>query len=224
MGLIASSRTCRDEEHRQRPVHFHVDGELSVSKTEKPKQSKDNDIRNFTAKLLHSRFLYQCNRVAVCTVFNREAVIQHSPGSRSAPWDAKHPYPAPRRSATLVRQAENTMRFSGQLIEKIQSRRDLLHAESGELKTQIVPLKAGQVLDELRTQYLKHPIAANRSILQHEGVWRTISEGPGGFRESNFRRYNFPTGVTEEASGVILLSYSPIRSKIPKSTNRSKRR
>ena len=54
--------------------------------------------------------------------------------------------------------------LSGQLIEEIQSQRDLLHAESGELKTQPVPLKAGQVLEELRNQYLKHPVAENRSI------------------------------------------------------------
>jgi signal transduction histidine kinase len=54
--------------------------------------------------------------------------------------------------------------LSGQLIEEIQSQRDLLHAESGDLETQPVPLKAGQVLEELRSQYLKHPVAANRNI------------------------------------------------------------
>jgi hypothetical protein len=32
------------------------------------------------------------------------------------------------------------------------------------LKIQLIPLKAGQVLDELRNQYLKHPAAENRSI------------------------------------------------------------
>ncbi len=54
--------------------------------------------------------------------------------------------------------------LSGQLIESIQAHRDLLHAESGELKTQPVPLRAGQVLEELRNQYLKHPVAENRNI------------------------------------------------------------
>ena len=53
--------------------------------------------------------------------------------------------------------------LSGQLIEEIQSQRDLLHAESGDLKTQPVPLKASQVLEELRSQYLKHPLAENRN-------------------------------------------------------------
>jgi len=59
---------------------------------------------------------------------------------------------------------ERLSSLSRQLIEEIQSQRDLLHAESGELKPKHVPLKAGQVLDELRNQYLNHPVAANRSI------------------------------------------------------------
>ena len=54
--------------------------------------------------------------------------------------------------------------LSAQLIEEIQSQRDLLHAESGALKTQPVPLKASQVLQELRNQYLKHRVAAERSV------------------------------------------------------------
>ena len=54
--------------------------------------------------------------------------------------------------------------LSGQLIDGIQSQRDLLQAESGELETHVVPLKAGHVLDDLRNQYLKHPVAADRSI------------------------------------------------------------
>ena len=67
-------------------------------------------------------------------------------------------------SASDPEVCQRLARLSGQLIEAIQSQRDLLHAESGELKIQPVPLKAGQVLDELRNQYLKHPIAENRSI------------------------------------------------------------
>jgi nitrogen-specific signal transduction histidine kinase len=54
--------------------------------------------------------------------------------------------------------------LSNQLIEEIQSQRDLLHAESGDLETQLVPVKISKVLEELRSQYLKHPIAENRSI------------------------------------------------------------
>jgi len=54
--------------------------------------------------------------------------------------------------------------LSGQLIEEIQSQRDLLHAESGDLKTQPVSIEAGQVLEELRSQYLKHPLAISRKI------------------------------------------------------------
>ena len=54
--------------------------------------------------------------------------------------------------------------LSSQLIEEIQAQRDLLHAESGDLETQPVPVKAGQVLEELRGQYLKHPVAAGRVI------------------------------------------------------------
>jgi len=67
-------------------------------------------------------------------------------------------------SASDPKVCQRLSRLSGQLIEAIQSQRDLLHAESGELKIQLIPLKAGQVLDELRNQYLKHPAAENRSI------------------------------------------------------------
>ncbi len=54
--------------------------------------------------------------------------------------------------------------LSGQLVDELQSQRDLLHAESGQLKTQPLPLNANQVLEELRNQYLKHAVAENRSI------------------------------------------------------------
>ena len=67
-------------------------------------------------------------------------------------------------SASDPKVCQRLSRLSGQLIEAIQSQRDLIHAESGELKIQPIPLKAGQVLDELRNQYLKHPVAENRSI------------------------------------------------------------
>ena len=67
-------------------------------------------------------------------------------------------------STTDPEVCQRMLRLSGQLIEEIQSQRDLLHAESGEFKTQPIPLKAGQVLDDLRNQYLKHPVAVNRNI------------------------------------------------------------
>ena len=54
--------------------------------------------------------------------------------------------------------------LSGQLIEEIQSQRDLLYAEFGDLRVQPVPLKASHVLDDLRNQYLTHPVAEGRSI------------------------------------------------------------
>ena len=67
-------------------------------------------------------------------------------------------------SVTDQKMCQRLSILSGQLIEEIQSQRDLLHAESGDLKLKPVPLKTSQVLDDLRTQYLKHPIAANRDI------------------------------------------------------------
>ena len=54
--------------------------------------------------------------------------------------------------------------LSSQLIEKIQAQRDLLHAESGELETERMPVKARQVLQEIRTQYLNHAVAEERNI------------------------------------------------------------
>jgi nitrogen-specific signal transduction histidine kinase len=62
---------------------------------------------------------------------------------------------------------EVTQRLSSlaaQLIEDIQSQRDLIHAESGELKAQSMPVKARLLLEELRNQYLKHAAAAGREI------------------------------------------------------------
>jgi nitrogen-specific signal transduction histidine kinase len=55
--------------------------------------------------------------------------------------------------------------LSGQLINEINAQRDLIRAESGELSAHPTPLHAGQVLEELRTQYLNHSVAAGRHIL-----------------------------------------------------------
>jgi nitrogen-specific signal transduction histidine kinase len=54
--------------------------------------------------------------------------------------------------------------LADQLVEAIQSQRDLVHAEAGELKMQPVSMRASQVLEELRSQYQKHPIAEGRAI------------------------------------------------------------
>ncbi len=54
--------------------------------------------------------------------------------------------------------------LSGQLIEEIRSQQDLLHAESGDLRIQNVPVKTAQVLEELHNQYVKHPVAVGRQI------------------------------------------------------------
>lgn len=55
--------------------------------------------------------------------------------------------------------------LSSQLIEEIQAQRELLHAESGDLETESIPVKARQVLDELRVQYLNHAVAEDRNIV-----------------------------------------------------------
>ena len=54
--------------------------------------------------------------------------------------------------------------LSGQLVDEIQSQRDLLRAELGDLEVEQIPVKVGQFLGELRTQYLNHSVAENRRI------------------------------------------------------------
>jgi signal transduction histidine kinase len=60
---------------------------------------------------------------------------------------------------------EQLTALSGQLIDEIQSQRELLHAESGDLETENAPIRASQVLDELRNQYLNHAVAMERNII-----------------------------------------------------------
>ena len=55
--------------------------------------------------------------------------------------------------------------LGGQLIEEIESHRDLLHAESGELKPHCEPLRLPQILKGLCNQYHKHPAAKDRNIV-----------------------------------------------------------
>ena len=59
---------------------------------------------------------------------------------------------------------ERLTALSGQLIEEIQSQRDLLHAESGDLETEKMPVKPSQALEELRSQYFNHAVAEERNI------------------------------------------------------------
>ena len=54
--------------------------------------------------------------------------------------------------------------LSEQLVEEIRAQRDLVLAESGDLVLQEDILMTGQVLDELRKQYLKNPAAVERNI------------------------------------------------------------
>jgi signal transduction histidine kinase len=54
--------------------------------------------------------------------------------------------------------------LSGQLVDEIQSQRDMLHAEQGSLRAQQMPVKASQALEELRAQYLNHAVTEERKI------------------------------------------------------------
>lgn len=55
-------------------------------------------------------------------------------------------------------------RLSDQLIEAIQAQRDLVCAESGELKTKPEIFPVPELLEEVRAQYTRHPIADGRAI------------------------------------------------------------
>lgn len=60
--------------------------------------------------------------------------------------------------------SELLVRLSDQLVEEINAQRDLVLAESGDLELQVDMLTTGEVLDQLRSQYLKNPVAAERRI------------------------------------------------------------
>jgi signal transduction histidine kinase len=55
-------------------------------------------------------------------------------------------------------------RLGGTLVEAIQSQRDLVHAEAGDLQTQPEPLATRQVLEEIHLSYLNHTVADGRNI------------------------------------------------------------
>ena len=65
---------------------------------------------------------------------------------------------------------EELAHLSDQLIEDIQAQRDLVNAESGDLQAQPVPLRIPSILEELRLQYAKHPVAKGREIALKD-VW-----------------------------------------------------
>jgi signal transduction histidine kinase len=65
---------------------------------------------------------------------------------------------------------ERLTRLSQQLVEEIKAQRDLLAAESGDLKVQVEPVDCGRLLDELRLEYLQNPVAGDKKIVLRN-VW-----------------------------------------------------
>jgi len=63
--------------------------------------------------------------------------------------------------------------LSEQLIEEINAQRDLVLAESGDLVLQVDMLIVKQILEELRRQYLKNPVASERKI-ELGDVWSGV--------------------------------------------------
>lgn len=66
--------------------------------------------------------------------------------------------------------SELLVRLSDQLVEEINAQRDLVLAETGDLQLQVDMLTTKQLLDDLRGQYLKSPVAGDRSI-EVSNVW-----------------------------------------------------
>jgi signal transduction histidine kinase len=69
---------------------------------------------------------------------------------------------------------QRLINLSDQLVEEIQSQRDLLQAESHKLQIQHAPIKTRDILDDLRSQYLNHPAAQDRVIEVSPGCGETI--------------------------------------------------
>ncbi len=69
--------------------------------------------------------------------------------------------------------SELLVRLSDQLVEEINAQRDLVLAEAGDLQLQVDMLTTRGLLEELRGQYLKAPIAAQRKI-ELRDVWGGI--------------------------------------------------
>lgn len=62
--------------------------------------------------------------------------------------------------------------LSKQLGEEITAQRDLVAAESGDLAVRVEPVETRQLLEQLRNQYAKHALAAQRNI-----VLRDVCDG-----------------------------------------------
>jgi signal transduction histidine kinase len=69
--------------------------------------------------------------------------------------------------------SELLIHLSEQLVEEINAQRDLVLAEAGDLALQVDMLMTKQVLEDLRNQYLKSPVAAERKIELGE-TWNGI--------------------------------------------------
>ena len=65
------------------------------------------------------------------------------------------------------------VRLSDELVEEIKAQRDLLAAEAGDLTVQVDMVLTQQLLDELRSYYLKNPVAHDRGI-ELGNIWSGI--------------------------------------------------
>lgn len=61
--------------------------------------------------------------------------------------------------------------LSEQLIESIQAHRDLVFAESGDLRVEPAPLRTMQILEDLRVQYARHAVAQGRTLAWTKNAW-----------------------------------------------------
>jgi K+-sensing histidine kinase KdpD len=73
---------------------------------------------------------------------------------------------------------EHLARLSGQLIESIRSHRDLLSAESGDLKPYFVETRPAEILGAIRDQYARHPAASGRLLLVRQGWDGAVQTDP----------------------------------------------
>ena len=60
--------------------------------------------------------------------------------------------------------------LTDELIEEINAQRDLLAAESNDLKIMVEPIKIRQLLEDLRLKYLNNPVTDERKI-ELSSVW-----------------------------------------------------
>lgn len=78
-----------------------------------------------------------------------------------------------RQQEAVAEVAELLTHLSEQLIEEIHAQRDLVLAESGDLRLQVDMLTVPQILEDLRRQYLKNPVAARREIKLGQ-IWKGV--------------------------------------------------